>query len=38
MHLSSWTGHGVPFNFNDDDYVGELNNRIRDEGLVQQRA
>jgi predicted dehydrogenase len=38
IHLSSWTGHEVPFDFNDDDYLAELNSRIRDEGLFQQRA
>jgi predicted dehydrogenase len=38
IHLSSWTGQEVPFDFNDDDYLAELNSRIRDEGLSQQRA
>jgi UDP-N-acetyl-2-amino-2-deoxyglucuronate dehydrogenase len=38
IHLSSWTGQEVPFDFNDDDYLAELNSRIRDEGLFQQRA
>jgi predicted dehydrogenase len=38
IHLSSWTGQEVPFGFNDDDYLAELNSRIRDEGLFQQRG
>ena len=38
IHLSSWTGQEVPFDFNDDDYLAELNSRIRDEGFSQQRA
>ncbi|HKG33184.1 MAG TPA: hypothetical protein VKB22_05595, partial [Gemmatimonadales bacterium] len=37
FHLSSWTGHEVPFNFDDDHYLAELNNRIREEGLFPER-
>ena len=38
IHLSSWTGREVPFDFDDDDYLAELNKRIRDEGLFPERA
>jgi predicted dehydrogenase len=38
IHLSSWTGHEVPFNFDDDDYLAQLNSRIREEGLFKERA
>ena len=33
IHLSSWKGREVPFDFDDKDYLSELNKRIRDEGL-----
>jgi hypothetical protein len=35
---SYWTGHDVPSDFNDDDYLAELNSRIQDEGLCQPRG
>ena len=38
IHLSSWTGREVPFDFDDDDYLAELNNRIREEGLFPERV
>jgi predicted dehydrogenase len=38
IHLSSWTGHEVPFEFDDDDYLTELNKRIREEGLFPERT
>jgi predicted dehydrogenase len=38
IHLSSWKGREVPFNFDDKDYLFELNKRIRDEGLFAERA
>jgi hypothetical protein len=38
IHLSNWTGQEVPLDFNDDDDLAELNSRIRDEGLFQQRV
>jgi UDP-N-acetyl-2-amino-2-deoxyglucuronate dehydrogenase len=33
IHLSSWKRREVPFDFDDDDYLAELNKRIREEGL-----
>jgi hypothetical protein len=38
IHLSSWKGREVPFNFDDKDYLSELNKRIRDEGIFAERA
>ncbi len=38
IHLSSWTGREVPFDFDDDDYLAELNSRIREEGLFKERT
>ena len=38
IHLSSWTSREVPFDFDDDDYLAELNNRIREEGIFSERA
>jgi predicted dehydrogenase len=38
IHLSSWKGREVPFDFDDDDYLAELNSRIREEGLFKERA
>ncbi|HKN42736.1 MAG TPA: hypothetical protein VJW23_02345 [Propionibacteriaceae bacterium] len=35
IHLSSWRGREVPFDFDDKDYLSELNKRIRDEGFSQ---
>jgi hypothetical protein len=32
IHLSSWTGNEVPLEFDDDLYLSELNQRIREEG------
>ena len=37
IHLSSWTGHEVPLEFDDDLYLGELNQRIREEGKFPER-
>jgi predicted dehydrogenase len=37
IYLSSWTGHGVPLDFDDDLYVSELNQRIREEGKFPER-
>jgi predicted dehydrogenase len=37
IHLSSWTGQEVPFDFDDDEYLAELNSRIREEGLFKER-
>jgi predicted dehydrogenase len=36
-YLSSWTGRETPMDFDDDDYLTELNIRIRDEGLFLER-
>jgi hypothetical protein len=33
----SWTGHAVPLNIDDDDYVSELNHRIREGGKFPAR-
>lgn len=38
IHVSSWKGREVSFNFDDKDYLFELNKRIRDEGLFAERA
>lgn len=38
IHISSWKGREVPFDFDDKDYLSELNKRIRDEGLFPERA
>jgi len=38
IHLSSWKGREVPFDFDTKDYLSELNRRIRDEGLLPERA
>ena len=38
IHLSSWTSREVPFDFDDHDYLAELNNRIREEGIFPERA
>ncbi len=38
IHLSSWTGREVPLDFDENDYLNELNKRIREEGLFGERA
>jgi predicted dehydrogenase len=38
IHLSSWTGREMPFEFDDDEYLAELNKRIREEGLFPERT
>jgi predicted dehydrogenase len=38
IHLSSWTGREVPIDFDEEEYLEELNKRIRDEGLFAERA
>jgi predicted dehydrogenase len=37
IHLSSWTGHEVPLDFDEDLYLSELNKRIREEGKFPER-
>ena len=37
IHLSSWTGKQVPLDFDEDDYLIELNKRIREEGIFPER-
>ena len=37
IHLSSWTGKEVPLDFNEDEYLAELNKRIREEGTFPER-
>jgi predicted dehydrogenase len=37
IHLSSWTGKEVPLEFDDDLYLSELNQRIREEGMFPER-
>jgi predicted dehydrogenase len=38
IHLSSWTGNEVPLEFDDDLYLSELNQRIREEGMFPERT
>ncbi len=38
IHLSSWTGREVSLDFDEDDYLAELNKRIREEGAFGERA
>ena len=38
IHLSSWTGREVPLDFDEDEFLAELNARIGAEGLYEQRA
>jgi predicted dehydrogenase len=38
IHLSSWTGREVQYEFDDNDYLTELNKRIQEEGLFEQRT
>jgi predicted dehydrogenase len=37
IHLSSWLGAEVPVEFDEDDYLRRLNDRIRDEGRFPER-
>jgi len=37
IHLSSWTGREIPLDFDEDEYLIELNKRIREEGTFQER-
>jgi predicted dehydrogenase len=37
IHLSSWTGREVPIQFDDDEFLDLLNERIADEGLYPVR-
>ena len=38
IHLSSWTGTEVPLDFDEDEYLAELNKRIADEGKFPERS
>lgn len=38
IHLSSWTGAEVPIDFDEDDFLARLNDRIRDEGKFAPRS
>jgi UDP-N-acetyl-2-amino-2-deoxyglucuronate dehydrogenase len=38
IHLSSWTGREVPLDFDEDEYLAELNKRIREEGKFPERS
>ncbi|MBT2250309.1 Gfo/Idh/MocA family oxidoreductase [Arthrobacter sp. BHU FT2] len=37
IHLSSWTGREVPLDFDEEEYLAELNKRIREEDLFPER-
>ncbi len=37
IHLSSWIGQEVPLDFDEDQYMAELNKRIRQEGAFDER-
>lgn len=37
IHLSSWTGTEVSLDFDEDEFLGMLNERIRDEGKFAER-
>ena len=37
IHLSSWTGREVGLDFDEDEYLAGLNQRIRDEGTFPER-
>ena len=37
IHLSSWNGQEVSLDFDEDEYLAELNNRIREEGKFPER-
>src|SRR5688572_2185740 len=36
IYLSSWTGHEVPLDFDDDLYVSEFNQRIREKASFRR--
>jgi predicted dehydrogenase len=38
IHLSSWTGKEVPLDFDEDEYLAELNARIAEEGKFPVRS
>lgn len=38
IHLSSWLGREVPIDVDEDEYLRELNARIREEGLYPERS
>jgi predicted dehydrogenase len=38
IHLSSWTGKEVPLDFDESEYLAELNHRIREEGKFPERS
>ena len=38
IHLSSWKGEEVPLEFDGDEYLTLLNDRIREEGTFPERA
>ena len=38
IHLSSWTGTEVSLDFDEDEFLAELNKRIRDEGTFDERS
>jgi predicted dehydrogenase len=38
IHLSSWTGTEVSLDFDEDEFLTELNNRIRSEGKFPERS
>jgi hypothetical protein len=37
IHLSSWTGREVPLDFDEDEFLEALNERIRAEGAFPER-
>lgn len=38
IHLSAWTGKEVPIDFDEDEYLAELNKRIREEGAYPEQG
>ncbi len=38
IHLSSWLGREVSLDFDEDEYLAELNKRIREEGQFEERS
>jgi predicted dehydrogenase len=38
IHLSSWLGKEVPLDFDEDEFLALLNQRIREEGLFPERS
>ncbi|MEA5455094.1 Gfo/Idh/MocA family oxidoreductase [Sinomonas sp. JGH33] len=38
IHLSSWTGKEVPIDFDEDEFLAELNKKIAEEGKFPQRG